>query len=386
MSNQAIGANLLRLRKDRSLTQVQLAEFAAISKGAYRNIEKGRADPRPDTLRALAQALNAPIKELLTPVRHLRQVRFRSLKRLKSRDQVLAKVTKWLSDFSHLEEIIGVAKPLVLDNIWEELSKRNFVDPISVAALARSYFGLLNKEPVHDICGLLESQGIKILSLQVSSDAFLGLSVSKEDGGPAIIANTWDRLPVETWIFSAAHELAHLLLHLNAYDVNKEEENKIQECEADQFASHFLMPEEIFRKEWNDAAGLSFVDRVIKVKRVFKVSWRTVLYRIAEDFPHDQRYLVWKSFNLGYKSLKGRALLKHDEPHGITSEVYNNNGGTRWLGTEPAGMASYDFKEDRLFFLVRQALDEEEISLSRAAEILDISLVKMRKLSASWVA
>jgi len=386
MGNNTLGANLLRLRKDRNLTQVQLAELAAISKGAYRNLEKGRAEPRAETLKALATALDASLKELLAPVRLLSNVRFRSLKRLKSRDQVLAEVTQWLEDFSGLEKVVDEQRPDILQALWKEISGLQQRDPIVVAALARTHFGLHEKEPVHDICGLLESGGIKVFSLKVFSDAFFGLSVSEEDGGPAVIVNTWERLPVETWIFSAAHELGHLLLHLGAFDVSQEQEIPSEEKEADQFASHFLMPEEVFKREWSDAAGLSFVDRVLKVKRVFKVSWRTVLYRVAEDFLPDQRFLVWKGFNLGYKNQKGRALLKHDEPQGITREIYDNNGGSRSLGSEPAGMASYDFKEDRLLYLIRKALDREEISFSRAAEILGISLMKMRELSASWVA
>ena len=73
----------------------------------------------------------------------------------------------------------------------------------------------------------------------METDSFLGLSVSEqEEGGPAVIVNTWKRLPVETWIFSAAHELGHLLMHLNAYDIDQTTEIDEQESEADQFASH----------------------------------------------------------------------------------------------------------------------------------------------------
>lgn len=146
----------------------------------------------------------------------------------------------------------------------------------------------------------------------------MGLSVSVEDGGPAVIANTWERLPVETWIFSAAHELGHLLLHLSAYDVHEEQEDKVQEVEADEFASHFLMPEVVFRKEWEETAGLSLVDRVLKVKRVFRVSWRTVLFRVAQSYPEKDRFLVWQRFNQEYKRRKNRSLLKHDEPLVLT--------------------------------------------------------------------
>ncbi|VAW70960.1 hypothetical protein MNBD_GAMMA09-40 [hydrothermal vent metagenome] len=387
MSNHTISSNLLRIRKDRGLSQERLAEISGLSRGAYRNLEKGHAEPRTDTLKSLSAALEVPLKELFTPVRTLERVRFRSLKRLKSRDQVLAQVTRWLGDFADLEDLTGEKSAYGLKPLWADIESRKNRDIPAIASMVRESFGLSAREPVHDICGLLESMGVKVYSLFVANDAFMGLSVSEEDGGPAVIVNTWERLPVETWIFSAAHELGHLLLHLGAYDVSEEQEDKAQEIEADEFASHFLMPEEVFRKEWEETAGLSLVDRVLKVKRVFRVSWRTVLFRVAQMLPDTQRFIVWQRFNQEYKQLKkGRSLLKHDEPFGIDREIYQDPHGVRPVGVEPEGMQPHDFLEDRLSRLVRKAVEEDIISMSRASEILQMPLNQMRELSCSWVA
>lgn len=386
MSNNTISSNLLRIRKEQGLSQERLAEIAGLSRGAYRNLEKGCAEPRTNTLKSLALALDVPLKEFMIPVRLLERVRFRSLKRLKSRDQVLLDVSRWLSDFDELENVIGEKSEHGLKPLWSTINQEMNNDILAIAAMVREHFGLSEREPVHDICGLLESMGVKVYSISVANDAFMGLSVSEEDGGPAVIVNTWERMPVETWIFSAAHELGHLLLHLSAYDVSEEEEDKSQEIEADEFASHFLMPEKVFRKEWDETSGLSLMDRVLKVKRVFRVSWRTVLFRVAQGFPKDKRFRVWQQFNLEYKAKKGRSLLKHDEPFGIDKEIYQDLHGIRPLGIEPEGMYPHDFQEDRLSRLVRKAVEEEIISLSRASEILQLPLNKMRELSASWMA
>ncbi len=387
MSNHTISSNLLRIRKDRGLSQERLAEISGLSRGAYRNLEKGRADPRTDTLKSLASALEVPLKELFSPVRVLERVRFRSLKRLKSRDQVLSQVTRWLGDFSDLEGLTGEKSAHGLEPLWAAIDRRKDRDILAIAAMTRENFGLSEREPVHDICGLLESMGVKVSSLCVANDAFMGLSVSEEDGGPAVIVNTWERLPVETWIFSAAHELGHLLLHLGAYDVSEEQENKEQEVEADKFASYFLMPKEVFQKEWEESAGLPLVDRVLKVKRVFRVSWRTVLFRVTQMLPDNKRFLLWQRFNQEYKQRKnGRSLLKHDEPYGIDKEIYQDPHGVRPVGIEPEGMQPHDFMEDRLSRLVRKAVEEDIISMSRASEILQMPLKQMRELSCSWVA
>jgi hypothetical protein len=42
------------------------------------------------------------------------------------------------------------------------------------------------------------------------------------------------------------------------------------------------IPDEAFRKEWNKAAGLALVDRVFKVKRIFRVSYKAILGRLLQ--------------------------------------------------------------------------------------------------------
>ena len=386
MSNHTISSNLLRIRKDRGLSQEQLAAASGLSRSGYTNLEKGRSEPRTYTLRSLALALDIPLKELFTPVQTLERVRFRSLKRLKSREQVLADVTRWLENFSDIETLTDEHASHELEPLWIAIDQIQTKEIPQIASMVRKSFGLIEREPVHDICGLLESVGIKVYSINVANDAFMGLSVCEEDGGPAIIVNTWERLPVETWIFSAAHELGHLLMHLGAYDVSLKEEDKSQEIEADEFASHFLMPEAVFHKEWEETAGLPLIDRVLKVKRVFRVSWRTVLFRVAQMHPKDRRFLVWQRFNQEYKQRKkGRSLLKHDEPFGIDKEIYQDPRGERPVGVEPEGMQPHDFQGDRLSRLVRKAIEEDIISMSWASEILQIPLMQMRELSASWL-
>jgi transcriptional regulator with XRE-family HTH domain len=129
-----ISTNLLRLRKARNLTQETVAEAAGFSRSAYRNLEKGQAEPRSETLRALADALGVPLRELVSPVRRLEHVRFRSLKRFKRRDQVLAEVGRWLQDFEELEALLDAKKPHSLS----ELSAASGLD--QVAARGRTVF------------------------------------------------------------------------------------------------------------------------------------------------------------------------------------------------------------------------------------------------------
>lgn len=385
MSLETLGCNLQRLRLARGLSQDKLAQVAGISRIAYINIERCQSEPRVGTVRALAKALQVRFPELLVEVPTLKRVRFRSLKRLKRREQVLIEVGQKLRDFVELEAQLKATQNKDFDALRAVASKVRHQGMPAVATAMRSYFGLSENEPVHDICGLLEHQGIKVLSVNIATDAFLGLSVSEEDGGPAVVVNTWARLPVEHWIFSAAHELAHLLLHLQAYKVDEELEDKDQECDADAFASHFLMPETVFRREWEDTVGLPLFDRVLKVKRVFRVSWRTVLFRLTEELSDpNQRKRLWIHFSKAYQQRNSKVLLKMDEPEGVGVEAYRALSDLHKAGPEPAGMDRHDFQGDRLWRLVRQATMGGEITLARGAEILGIKLSDMRDLAESW--
>ncbi len=382
MGAEVIAANLRRLRIAKDLTQVEAAEAAGISKGAYRNIELRKSEPRVDTLQRLAAALEVRIQDLVTPAPELRRVRFRSFKKLRTRAEILVAVGRWLADFNALEELLGAEIPYRLAPGKEPSGRRTAPSPQQAAAQARERMGLDPSEPVRDICGLLEARGIKVYPYTVASDGFFGLSVAPADGGPAIVVNTWERISVERWIFTAAHELGHLLLHLEDYDVAEREEERQQEKEANVFASHFLMPEEVFAKEWAETYGMAFVDRVLKVKRIFRVSYRTVLYRLSEALPGPG---LWKRFQHDYLQRTGKTLLKDDEPDALAADAFRASFPEDSRAGEPEDLSPSDFVEDRLSRLVRRAVEGEEISLARGAEILGFSLGDMRQLAGSWV-
>ena len=238
---------------------------------------------------------------------------------------------------------------------------------------------VVQRPNMRDICGLLEENGVKILLLEKKSDSFFGLSVAPGDGGPAVVVNTWDRISVERWIFTAAHELGHLLLHPAEYQRDATELPVQGEREADAFASHFLMPEAAFAKEWEETRGHPLLLRVLKVKRIFRVSYKTVLYRLVESERESSE--VWRAFQRQHRDHFGKTLRKTEEPKGLEKSEFTWN----WSRSgEPDGLSQHDFIGDRLSRLVRQALEEEHISLGRAAEILGITREAMRKQAREW--
>lgn len=377
MNKKVIGTNLLRIRQGKGWSQAEAAERSRISRVTYRNIENGSSVPNVSTLQNIADGLNVKLQDLFVPVRTLKKVRFRALKKMNNRDHILTEVGRWLEDYNYLEGILDERSPFVFTNFeppkGPDRAKK-------AATIAREMIGLNKKEPIHNIAGLLESKGIKLYPISVASNSFFGLSVSPEEGGPAIVVNVWDRISVERWIFSAAHELGHLLLHLNAFDVDITDEDENQENEANIFASYFLMPENAFVSEWENTVGLNIIDRVFKVKRIFQVSYKTILYRLSKKLGPS----VWPKFQHAYKLRFGKTLAGTEEPQALKPDSFQYYMPEVLRSQEPDSLSPSDFKENRLSKLVQFAIQQDEITMSRGAEILRLDLEDMRDRIFSW--
>jgi len=383
MSNSVIAANLKRIRGARKLSQQRVADSAGLSLSAYRKIENGKSEPRVNSLQSICASLNVPLAQVLAPAVELKRVRFRSKKKLRTRAYIMSEVGRWLTDYNEIEEILGDRANYALDGVAADLEPGPN-RPLAAARAVRERLGLSRDEPIRDICGLLESAGIKVFPMQVASDAYMGMSVAPSERGPAIAVNTWERITVERWIFSAAHELGHLILHLDDFNAEATDEDEEHEREADAFAAEFLMPDEVFWREWDDTYGLGLVARVLKVKRIFRVSYMTVLSRLAPRYKGWGN--IWSRFRYEYKKIHGRSLSKEYEPEGVEGEAFSAAPLATTRGAEePASLSDADFAEDRLPRLVRRAIEAEEISLGRGAEVLGVSLKQMRERAAAWV-
>lgn len=364
MSENLIAVNLKRLRSIKGLNQSQIAESAGLSRIAYSNIESGKAEPRVSNLQKIGKVLGVGIQDLLAPIPQLTTLRFRSRKALtvrekSKREQIAFDVAFWLKDFNELEESLNDIKEYKLKAINQKTK-----NPKEMAKMARKALGLEPEDAINDICGLLESKaGIKIKFFVSDLDKCNGLSLFDKEDNPAIGVNISNNISVERQMFTLAHELAHLLLHKNSYKSKEDDENEEQEKQANEFASYFLMPREAFLKSWEENKGLRWIENVLHTKRIYKVSYRTILQRfIDEGWISDKKYLYQK-FNIDYRNIYRRDLRNHREPNPLDR---------------------IDFLEDRLSLLVRKAFEREQISFSRAAEVLRLNTEDMRDRVNSW--
>jgi hypothetical protein len=142
------------------------------------------------------------------------------------------------------------------------------------------------------------------------------------------------------------------------------------------------MPDAVFRHEWEQARGLALVERVFKLKHIFHVSYKTVLYRVQEDTGDKA---IWGKFFGAYKALYATVPDRKGEPLPLTEADFQSPEPVPKGAQEPRRLGQSVFMEDRLQRLVRDAVDQEHISLSRAAEILRLDLRTMRSVANSWV-
>ena len=368
-----IQSNLRRLRAVQGFSEGDLATKTEMSVTDYQRIERGEDEPSVERLQAIADALNTPIHRLVTPIKRLSSARFRSGELvLELRETILDDVARWIDNFCDIENIVNNHIDLKIDfKRMHKEAERSKDKCKAAAALVRKELGLGEGEPLHNISGLLEAAGIKIGERKFNADNVFGLSVADREGGPAIVVNTSEGIPVERQIFTTAHELGHLLLHPSDYDGQQSKENKEHEREADIFAAAFLMPAVAFWKEWDSNSGLSLSDRVMKVKSIFRVSYKTVLHELSEKIEN-----VRDVFARDYEHLYGHALGKTDEPAALSASAFRDK--------QLDYLKQTDFTPSRLPSLVREAVEHEEITLSRAAEILEIPLLAMHDLATSW--
>lgn len=372
MSARDLGVNIRRYMKFRGISAKALAAQCGIGAVALSNIINGKAEPRSSTLVRICKVLGQGPDKLLADNKELKTMRFRTQKTMSSREkaareQLVAEIGRWLDDYLEIEKLLNLRNEDTLPDLQGHA-------PVQAAMEMRKKMSMSPDCAVYSILDSVENIGIKIKLMPFGLMKVFGLSVHREDGGPAIIVNNEQKISIERQIFTGAHELGHLALHKETGEIS-DELYDAQEDEANHFASEFLMPQKAFMKEWERLKGFDWKLRVLEIKKLFKVSYMTVIRRIVETMPEQvQERNLYSEFRGWYKVTYNHDFKDHFEPEALCAE------------SEPSTIAgsSVGLESSRFRFLVRRAWEEEHISLSRAAEILGISLEDMNDLAGSW--
>lgn len=376
MALSDLSKNVRRFMKIKKLSIPQLAKECGLGTATLSNILNEKSSPNSSTLIKISTALGVSFSDLLAEIPTLKTLRFRTNHKLTAReiaerDQLQIDSAIWLKNYVNLEE-------LTQNQIEYKFEKITTENPIEAAKEIRGIYNIQEEEPIYDILSLVEDAGIKLYLHDFNFQKTFGLSVNKEDGGPAIIVNNNESISVERKIFTIAHELGHLILHRNSFDGEVSEENEIEEKQANDFAAELLMPEKAFEKQWELHSGISWVEAVLQIKQYFRVSYKTVLSRlnslIGDRFTPG---FLYAEFSRLYRLKYHHDLKNHYEPNSISELAPAKE--------EPKELSCFNFTEERFERLVRLAYEQEKITMSRAAEILNLSAESMRERVAEWL-
>lgn len=225
------GARLTLARKRRQLTKKELATKAKLTALTLTRLEAGDTpEPGSDTVRALAQTLSYPTEFFYlgdSEALSTEAVSFRSLSSLTARQRDAALAAGDLAFELHAWAVQKFELPPVL---LLDLRDEN---PIAAADALRSHWGM-GTRPVEHMIKLLESKGVRVFSLSEQHKHVDAFSCWRGDT-PYIFLNTFKS--AERSRFDAAHELAHLVLHIHGVTNGSRD----LERDADLFASAFLI-------------------------------------------------------------------------------------------------------------------------------------------------
>lgn len=289
-------------RKRRRLTGKGLAESAGISAITVSRLENGENQPDEETIARLARALGYPAEfffdddpeEVDTSA-----VSFRSLSKMsaRERDAAIEAGSLGLQLIDWMESEFCLPKTNILDLSYE-------TDPEAAARSLRQFWNL-GEKPIGNVLGLLEVNGIRVLSLSENTSAVDAFSFWRNDSALIFLNNF---KTAEHSIFDSAHELGHLVMHRHAGT----QPSRAAEREANMFASAFLMPAHDVRARMS---SFITVNTIIEAKTRWRVSAMAMAYRL-----HALRLLSeWQ-----YKSAcieLGRRGFRAAEPRGIAREV-----------------------------------------------------------------
>jgi len=334
--------NRLRLaRKMAGLSMEDLIRKAegVVTKQAISKYEKGIMKPSSEVIIRLALALGVKPEYFH---RHSKielsgmQFRKRSNLPVKIIESLKQRTIDFLERYIELENILGVHEKFI--NPLTDISIESLKD-VETASLRLRKKWKLGLAPITNLLELLEENGIKIYEVQNFKD-FDGLTASVGDIHAIVINKDF---PTDRIRFTAAHELAHILCEFPE-DCKKEEL-----CHA--FAGDFLLPKEILERKLMKKREQITLWELEEIKQAYGISIQAIVRRahmlgIVSDF-------FYRNFQV----------------------ILNQKG---WKKKEPI---EYEGREEAIRFkqLLHYAVNEEIITLSRGAEIANISLSEFKE-------
>jgi len=279
VSKTIVPNRIRQARISREMSIHDLAVRLELSRQVISQYELGRVSPSMRVLNNLSYILKYPIsffyKKPAIESYANSPVFFRSRKttRKKAHDASIERIKL----FGEIGDFLGN----YIDFCEVKMPKFDYrsdlldVDLIERYAVEMRNFWGLGLNPINNLVGTFEKNGIAISSIQLGTSKIDGFSLWS-NGRPTIFI-CHDKNSNSRVRFSAAHELGHLAMHSDVYsneDLLGKDIKEHLEVEADIFAGAFLLPKETFSKD----VYSSSIDHFIQLK----AKWKAPIYAMIK--------------------------------------------------------------------------------------------------------
>jgi len=339
-----IAMRIKNSRIQHGLSLQEIADRIGVTKQMINKYEQGKSVPGSDKLIALSKVFNQKIDYFFRkPEISLGEINFRKKSKFgaKRLNALKEEIRIQIENYLYIENICGLGtsfkNPL-------EGKLINSDQDVKEAAYTLKEDWQIGQDAVHNLIDLFENNHIKVIEVEDESGSFDGLATIVDEKYYIIVIAK--NMPIERKRFTLLHELAHLILPIQSFDL------KLQEKFCNMFASEMLLSGQNARVEFGSKRQNITIEELKNVQEKFGISIRAIMFKMGEVeiISEHQLKSFWFKLNAD-NNLK--SLL--DE--------------SRYKGEEHS---------NRFENLVYRAASEELISMSKASSLLQISLQELK--------
>lgn len=271
---------LTSARVAKGMTMKELAEKSGLSRQMISNYESGKTIPQAESLLKILSVLKYPrdFFSIDIPDIHTGATFFRSQSAAtkKIRDMQKEKLKYLYAIYSKLSIYINFPEVRLPSLIEKDIHEITDEDIAQKAMELRKTWGIDAVSPIGNLINIAERNGI-IISEANMTDSKLD-AVSRWIVDRPFLMLTDNNESAVRRRFNVAHELGHIILHNSVesiHDYSPQEIKNILEKQANQFASHFLLPTEAF----TDSLLSTSLEFYKDLKKYWKVSIQAMIYK-----------------------------------------------------------------------------------------------------------
>jgi len=291
------GERLQVAREFKGLSQKELSDEVAASPALVSLCEAGKKNPSRDLVEAFGAVLGFEPEFFYFEIKDVfreEQCSFRH--RRSTPERIKNKIRAHATLVGLVIEHLRSSFRFPAQDIPEVPASLSSAEEIEAAAeKSRSYWKLSLDSPIMQVGRVLERAGVIVvphLSEEVRKvDAF------SRCGPTAIIILNQSIKSTSRWNFDIAHECGHLVMHKGIHTGSLE-----TEAAADRFASAFLMPRNVFAREFHASPSFSW-PHIFALKRRWRTSAAAIVRRAYElrllgavEYRKAYKYMAWKKW------------------------------------------------------------------------------------------